>query len=355
MTQSQQMPASNPMVFMQTPAAKKDAKKTSQSFGGFNNLGVWNPGTSARAVVALMALIRVLAEISVTYGDQVQEQIKAVNAIASAQANSQIAQGQDEFNSMLTQGVSGIAGGLISIGGSAFATIKGFNESEIEEADNEEKGLKIYSERVNARVKEFEGKATAGDIPGENYNVDDHIDSIKDKTSEELQQMAKDKEAFEKKQNEALENDAQGQNARERKAFIDEKYSMEGSTKSDGEIIKNLDKPRATKLKEAIDKKLEEVRKRKTQLQSEAANKTQGINNILQGITSLTSGTGNAIAAGFQKDKAEHQADQSREEAGLRLIEGILGQNRSDADKYFQNSLEVNQVINAIRQANQIN
>ncbi|MCB1115722.1 MAG: hypothetical protein KDK71_04555 [Chlamydiia bacterium] len=350
MTQTQQAIINNKMPVMQAPTSKKEAGKSESNPGNLNNLGTWNPGTSARAVVALMALIRILAQISVTYGDQVQEQVKAVKAISIAQANSQIAQGEDEFHSMLTQGISGITGGALSIGGSAFATFKGFNSSEIKAADNEEKGLKVYSEKVNKRVEEAP-PAEIGDLGGSNNNLDEHIEKIKKMSSKDLVEVGKESKEFDKQENKKLKKNKNYT----KKTFVNSRSSFEGNSLSDEQAINNLDKTRAQNLKEAIDKRLDEVQKKKSQLQSDSANKAQGVNNIIQGVSSLSSGIGNAIAAGFQKDKAGHQADQSLEEAGLRLIEGILGQNRSDADKYLQNSLEVNQVINAIRQANQIN
>lgn len=329
------------VVFAKKEQLKKAMKRNP---GSLNNLGIWNSGTSARAVIALLKLTSVLCQISNDYGDQVQEEIKAVTTIADATGETQIAQGEDEFKAMLSQGVTSIIGGVATIGISLLSAGT-FNKSETEQLEQEELGTKVYSDKIeeylgrDRRAGLSDRRAEQGEVDPE--TMEDHYTAIKDKDSEALRKLGQKKMERQKL-------------SQETDSLLSDERSLEESIDDDS-AIKVADSEKLKEMKKAYDEKLKDIRERRRNLELDSQNKLSKLENFTRAAGETINGIGTTAAANFQLEKAKDQAEETRERADLQMIEGILGQNRGDQDKYFQSALEVNQVINAIRQANQIN
>lgn len=337
------------VVFANKDQLKKAAKSNP---GSLNNLGTWNPGTSARAVIALLKLTSILCKISNDYGDQVQEQIKASTTIAKATGQAQINAGEAQYNEALTQGIIGaVSGGLSAIGTIAMG-VRGFNSNEIEGLENEEQGLQSYSERLQSEIDLGENAGVTELNPEQETQLQKHLDAIEEKSSEELRKMGKTKKEFLKKNPQSNKEQISVKN----EELIQEQTSFENSEfENDAKAIKDASREQKIALKKAIDERLENAQKEKQRLMNDSSSKMQSTNTVIQGAQSAMTGVGSAASAGFKQQQAKYQKDQTLDQNAEGLINGILSSNRNDEDKYFQNATDVNQVINAIRQANQIN
>lgn len=339
------------VVFANKNQLKKAATESNPS--SLNDLGTWNPGTAARAVIALMKLSSILCKISNDFGDQVMEQIKASTTIAKATGQAQINQGEAQYNEALTQGiVTAVGGGLSAIGTLALG-MKGFNSDEIEGLENEEQGLKAYSDRIQDELDRGENAGVTQKplTEEEGTQLEKHLDAIEEKSSKELQEMGKTKKAYLKKNPTAQKEEISAKNNK----LIEQQRSIENAEYSDAEAIKKASTEQRESLKEAIDKRLKKVQEQRQSFMSDSASKMQTANTIIQGAQSAFNGSATAATAGFKMDQAKAQKDQTLDQNSEGLINGILSQNRSDVNQYYRDATAVNQVIDAIRRANQIN
>lgn len=344
------MTAMPKVVFANKDQLKKAAKSNP---GSLNNLGTWNPGTSARAIIALLKLTSILCKISNDYGDQVMKQIQASTTIAKATGQAQVNAGEAQYNEAFTQGIISAVGGGLSAIATIAVTVNGFNSGEIKGLESEEQGLQTYSERLNNRIEEEGANPTYTEKePEEQAELEKHLKAIEEKPSDELRKLGETRRQYLKKNPQITKEQISAKN----EELVNQEKSLEESQyESDDQAIKQTSVEEATKLKDAVEERLKKVREQKNALIGDSQSKSQAANNVIQGTQQAFSGFGTVASAHFKTQAAEYQKDLTLDQNADSLIYGILNQNRSDADKYFQNATEVNQVINAIRQANQIN
>lgn len=313
---------SNPKIIDKTPPPSK----------GFGHFNAFDPGTMSACIIALLKLERTYTEISNLYGEQAETQIKAIGTASDAVAASDIDKGNDQFWGTLDSAIGTAVSGTVDIAGGVGGLYSyGINSSELSEAKLDLQGAKSYLNKVNETSKV---NAVMDDASSEKTSIyNDRINALKN--------MDRETKFYDPKTKTIRTPESQ--------------TIAEDEIHTDAEAIEHAEKTKELgAIKSNLEKIVEDKEKQYSSLLQDAQNKTTHITTIVRGLSQLPNAGGSVGQAIEQKEYGADDAELAYSQAGLQLAQGITDQLRKHGDEYFNQGLEVNQVLNQVNEANRM-